>query len=371
MQRLSKNNRRMNIRKIAFFLIGFVFFIKPALGKTAFDMATAGIGARPMGMGRAYVAVSDDPNVMFMNPAGIGLQKSWGITSMSSKLMDNVDYRMIGGVYATSVGTVGIGYLSSTTPAGYLTTDIDSINGAQPITYGSTMLMLSYGRDMSEFLNNTDSLGKLSFGFNLKSVSSQFQGTDGSSNGTSVDAGLLFKANKNMSFGISVQNLSGGVAWNDGVKEDMPRTTKLGGAYNFDKGMAALDVEFGAADMPLFHGGVEYRAIDALTLRAGIDQTATAKDQTALNYTMGVGLKVSNCSFDYAYRADSSVSENSTSYFSISFQPSILDSKKMVESKSTESGASVSNPAQKQYLDGVYHSDKLQQSQRDILSYYN
>ena len=64
-------------------LIG-ILMVQPVLANTSLDLGVVGIGARPLGMGRAYVAVADDANAVFANPAGLGLQKSWSITSMST-----------------------------------------------------------------------------------------------------------------------------------------------------------------------------------------------------------------------------------------------------------------------------------------------
>ena len=377
-KRLSKNNKYLII---SLCLFGLLLPGKMALAKAAFDVTSAGIGARPMGMGQAYTAVVDDSNALFLNPAGLGLQKKWGVTTMTTKLLDRVDYKMLGGVYPTNFGTVGVGYLSASTPAGYLTTDKSSLDTAQPISYGTSLILLSYGRDLSEVIRTSDSLGKLSFGLNLKMTSSRFEGTEGSGFGTAVDAGLLLKTNTPMSWGLNVQNIGGSMNWQDAAKETVPMTTKLGGAYNFDKGVAAVDVEFGNGPA-LLHGGLEYRINDLLTLRGGIDQSAISKSETAVNFTGGVGIKVQGFSFDYAYRQDGGLASNSTSYFSISYQPPILNTNKPkvtekaapkteATPKSEQAPKIDATPEKKDVegMDGIYNPTP-QSSQGSILNYY-
>ena len=47
-------------------------------------------GARPLGMGNSYVAVSDDYSSVFFNPAGLGLIKKFGLSaSVNSNYFDN------------------------------------------------------------------------------------------------------------------------------------------------------------------------------------------------------------------------------------------------------------------------------------------
>jgi len=356
-KRLSKNNQKQ--LKIAFCLLVLTLVISPVFAKSAFDLSTAGIGARPMGMGSAYVAIADDPSAIAMNPAGIGFQKTWGVTTMSTKLMGRVDYRMLGGVYPTQYGTIGFNYLSATTPAGFLTTtDPNSLNNPQPLTYGSTVMMLSYGRNLSEIMRSSSSMGNASFGMNLKSLSNKFDGFDGSGSGMSLDVGLLMKQKSNISIGLTVQNIGGSMTWKNGTKEEMPVITKLGGAYYFDKGLAALDVEFGPAT--LVHAGVEYKLVSMLAIRAGLDQAQVSATEVANNLTTGVGINVGGVSFDYAYRMDNSLANNSTSYFSISFQPPVPAEKKLLKGKEVEDkGTTIDQPAQqKDGLDGLYNPSK-------------
>ncbi len=355
--RLSKNNQKQ--LKLAVCIFGLtLLLINPALAKSAFDLSTAGIGARPMGMGSAYVAIADDASAIAINPAGLGLQKTWGATSMSTKLMERVDYKMIGGVLPTKFGTIGFNYLSATTPAGYLTTtDPSSLTGARQITYGSTVMMLSYGRNLSEIIKSNDRMGNLSVGANLKSISNKFDGFDGSGNGMSLDLGLLFKPNANFSGGIAIQNIGGSMSWKNGANETMPMLTKVGGAYNFNKGTAALDVEFGPAT--LVHGGLEYRLVDMLSLRAGIDQAQISASETVNNFTTGVGIKVGGVSFDYAYRQDNGLANNSTSYFSISFQPPVPSEKKVLnKGKVEDKGITIDQQPEREGLDGLYNPAK-------------
>ena len=336
---------------IGLILIIIVLGALPVAAKNGIDLEIAGVGARPMGMGRASVAVADDANVIFSNPWGLGLQKSWGFTSMSTKLLGRVEYKMLGGVYPTDHGTLGIGYLAAITPAGYLTTDKSSLDSAPSLSYGSSLLLVSFGRDLNEVVNVSSGLGKLSVGANLKAVSNNLSGAAGSGSGSSLDVGFIFQPKANVMTGLNFKNLGGTVNWANGSKEDLPLITNLGGTVKFEKGLAALDLEFEGGSM-LVHGGIEYRPFKLIALRAGLDQS---------NLTGGVGIKVDGFSFDYAYRQDGDLSENSNHYISISFQPDVKVKKV----------ANISEKPEKAEVDGLYNLTKKPRGPaKNILSYY-
>jgi hypothetical protein len=164
-----------------------------------------GAGARPLGMGGAYVAAADDCNSLFWNPAGLTrIHKQEFIATFSSlytglnaKLynseFDRLGYHFIGYVYPSRMGSFGTGW-----------------NTLQSHFYDESTLCLSYGGELRE---------RLCIGLNLKRLSWKMQGNeytrmdkdipdDGASqSGFTLDLGALFKANNNLSFGFSAENL--------------------------------------------------------------------------------------------------------------------------------------------------------------------
>ena len=338
----------MNKLAVLFLLVTVLCFTAEA--KTGFDLSTAGSGARPMGMGRAYTAVSDDINAIFTNPAGLGKQKGWGLTSMSTKMMGRVDYKMLGGIYPTEHGTFGVGYLSAMTPAGYATTDKASLASAVPLSYGTSQLSLSYGIDLSEMIKISGTTANLSLGAAYRATASKFEGTDGSGTGGGLDVGVIFRPLANVSTGLTLQNVGGGINWKNGTKEELPLVTKLGAACDLGRTRVAIDVENGAG-ASLLHTGAEYRPTDNIALRLGAEQTPSGASETALNLTAGVGLKLAGFSFDYAYRQDGGLAENSNHYFSLSYQPDFRSSVAAVKTVLPAVSSEKRAPAQ---VDGLY-----------------
>lgn len=297
-----------------------------ASGKYSLDLGIAGVGARPMGMGRTFTAVADDTNALFQNPGGLALLKTWGVTSMTTKVLRKADYRLLGSVLPTEFGTFGLGYVGMNTPAGYLTTDRASLASATPISYNSSFLYLSYGYDMSKSFK-TSSLGKMGVGCNIKMINDSFNGVAGATaTGVEADLGLLIKSEK-ANFGITLTNAGSGgnVSWKSGTKEDVPSVIKLGLSFNpLSNLLVAIDAENSTIKQPmLMHGGVEWSPMSVLALRAGLDQEPSGASSAVTNITAGLGVNLSGFRFDYAYRSDALQNANSNHYISISYMPEL------------------------------------------------
>ena len=71
-----------------------------------------GAGARVFGLGRAFVALADDPSAVFWNPAGLEYVPRISFSLFHTPLVaEGASYDFIGFVYPTlQLGTVGIGY---------------------------------------------------------------------------------------------------------------------------------------------------------------------------------------------------------------------------------------------------------------------
>ncbi|OGC03726.1 hypothetical protein A2276_07710 [candidate division WOR-1 bacterium RIFOXYA12_FULL_43_27] len=88
-------------------------FVFGALVGITDDAMTIGGGARPIGMGRAFVAVVEDADAPFINPAGIAGIKGPSAMAMYTNLLDEIYYREYSGVVPAVFGTVGAGFIST------------------------------------------------------------------------------------------------------------------------------------------------------------------------------------------------------------------------------------------------------------------
>jgi predicted DNA-binding antitoxin AbrB/MazE fold protein len=288
------------------------------------DPSFIGVGARPLGMGKAGVALSDDANTIFLNPAGLGSINRLLLTSMYTTLMGDVNYMVAGGAFPIGDGsTLGLGVINSQvsdipffeadgTPAG---------NGG----FGSHVGLLSYGYNFGE-ANSTgrlsNSLKNLSLGITGKYfMQTGSGGSDAklaTGSGTSIDVGLLYSPRSGISIGLTGQNLLGSkMAYGSGAEIDIPKLIKIGGKANFKKFIVAADMDM-FDSYSLLHAGIEYRPNKMLAVRAGVDQDAVG-EETISNMTLGVGFRFEDFQFDYAYHPYSDIEENTTHFFSISF----------------------------------------------------
>ncbi|OGF51012.1 MAG: hypothetical protein A2231_11735 [Candidatus Firestonebacteria bacterium RIFOXYA2_FULL_40_8] len=158
------------------------------------------VSARPIGMGGAFVAVSDDANAILWNPAGLSQLKKIEITALYSKiywnLQDNdINRNFIGCVlpFGKNIGTAGLGW--------------ESFNSS---LYSENVILLSFSRSIFE---------GFSLGFNAKAmiktyVSNDYTAIDpvfaggNSAYGVSFDLGMLYKMTKDLSVGVTVDNVN-------------------------------------------------------------------------------------------------------------------------------------------------------------------
>lgn len=314
------------INKLLLSIITIIIFASASFAETA-DLSYSGVGARPLGMGRAFTAVPDGPNAICFNPAGIAYTPTFELTTMQTKLLNSVDYKMYGAVTSTPRGNLGINYITTITPAGYVTTDLASTANPESMAYMSSFIILSYGLNMNKVLHVGPSLGSLSLGANLKIINNFMGGvTNGRGAGYESDLGVLLSTPANINFGISIQNfLQNGVKWETGTTDKLPYALKVGTAYKpKDTGLLlSLDAEslVQSSKPILLHGGAEWVIGDTLALRCGLDQDAISQTEIIHNYTYGVGLKISGVSIDYAYRSSGLHSDANVHYVSLSFSP--------------------------------------------------
>jgi len=301
------------------------------------DPSQAAFGARPLGMGGAYVGLADDSNAIFLNPAGLAQLDKWEITSMSTKLLEKVDYRLLGGAMKLGPGTLGLGYIGLSAPAGIPRNEYGTPEGSSAITHDSHLAVVSYGLNMTEIMDSSEDMGEILVGANLKYFMKSFEGIEEAvGTGVNLDLGFMFKPdNGYYTLGLTMQNLlqDGSFTWLSGTQENPESRTRIGGTLKLC-GKDSLYSSIGTdltliADgdiglSTLFHIGAEWKPVDFVTLRAGIDQMAISKTEACNNLTAGVGLNLSGFRFDYAYHADENLEVNKTHYFSISYFDIIL-----------------------------------------------
>ncbi|NQU16805.1 MAG: PorV/PorQ family protein, partial [Candidatus Saganbacteria bacterium] len=310
--------------------------------KTADDPTRVSVGARPLGMGNAYVGLADDINSIFINPAGLTRLTQWQATYLSGKLLSEVDYLNFGMAFPTTRGVFGIGYIGSnygfsasatTIEAGRITTTTETTSYSD----NDATWLFSYARPVV-FQN-------LSFGATLKLFSKTLSGTgisNGGASGYEMDMGLLYNPNSVFSAGLTAKNIlpasmGGKILWGTGLTESFPASLKAGISLKLlgykafrqwgeHRLLVNLDTDYpvGQSNLPMtWHLGLEWRPLRFLDIRAGVDQETVPNSSGLMgitsNLTGGIGLTYKKFRFDYAYHQFTDTPGLDNHFFSISF----------------------------------------------------
>lgn len=292
------------------------------------DPMAIGVGARPLGMGKAYVGVAEDADAVFTNPAGIAGITNPKLTSMYTSLMGEVGYIVVGGAYPINdKSAVGVGIVNSST--GDIT--LTGTNGAATGEIGkwsNSVIFLSYGTyaNAIPMLKNLDR--DVLLGANLKYISSGGDGStsiaNASGSGMSADLAMLVPITHYMNVGLNYQNALGGQISRSGSTDTVSPTLKLGtqvcligregksyNPHNNRKLYANIDYDVNSNSRPNeAHLGLEFWPSSNLALRVGSDNN---------EMTAGLGLRFTGIEFNYAYHPYNGISENTTHFFSLGY----------------------------------------------------
>jgi long-subunit fatty acid transport protein len=264
-----------------------------------------GYGARPMGLGGAFVALADDANAVLWNPAGLaGLAR----TQMT-------------GMYARQMGLIPYGFVGFTQPL-----SPRSSLGAAAISAGDDAL-----RETTALLSAAHLLRPgLSLGLSIKARMATYGNNpdgawdpDGTGNhqvtgralGFGCDLGLLYDFTDRTSLGLMWRDILAPVSWQAaneagtarGGGEGVPMALVMGTAHRWSKDITmslSLDRSLHTDGVDRVAAGYENRLWNLLVLRAGYGQEIAA-DPDRL-YTLGLGLEHDlgtswRLAFDFAY----------------------------------------------------------------------
>ena len=246
------------------------------------------MGARPLGMGSAFVANADGANAIFWNPAGIVQTDHRELTMSYVELYDLVSYSSLGYAHRIEIGSIGFGLVSS-----------NDVDGA----YQETTIALSGAGEI---------YSGLSVGVNIKYLFSVANTEDiriGGGRGLALDMGCQYHVWEDVVFlGASFQNLISHVSYDREAVRDIPGqkySERLDISYKIGAGAslgrllpraqnAVLATEFSDG---YAHAGVEYTFWNIVAVRAGV-RTGNALTRAI---TAGFGLSLSAFELDYAY----------------------------------------------------------------------
>ena len=276
----------------------------------ALDMA---VGARPAGMGNSFVAVADDVNSTYWNPAGLGVLKDKEITLMHSPLYAISEMTLPGNSgmsqqflsYAHPIpgyGTAGVNITRINFGDILWTGENKDIRGI--LSVKQTILTLCYGKRLTP---------KVAMGAGIKNA--RFELGDAMNSSWTLDVGGLISLGDNSTLGFCFRNVN--VASTDAPEGEknaiLTSTISAGLDYKLSP---ETRVDIGLNNR-ILNAGLEYWTANTLAIRFGLQEDLfNPKHMPKLSG--GIGIKYNLWQLDYAYLIDSSGLGDTRNRFSVS-----------------------------------------------------
>jgi outer membrane protein OmpA-like peptidoglycan-associated protein len=272
-----------------------------AAGTTAADFLNIAVGARPAGLGEAFVAVADETSGMLYNPAGLAFSLSPELQTMYSLWPGDIYYGYMGYAQPTFTGTYGLAFQYLSSPA---TPKIVDGTAAGDFNFYDAAANLLYATRLSE---------TAAAGIVLRGIQSRLDGPAAAA--VTGDAGILFRTlEEGFSLGIAGQNLGGTLGG-----DPLPATYRAGMAFKADLPEQYSDILFSieagqTQGQPAYYAaGLEHWGAGTLGLRVGYKYIADDRQRESLDalapWRAGFSLRVQSLALDYAYQPFASLGE--------------------------------------------------------------
>jgi len=304
------------------------------VGTTAANFLLVGAGARAVGMGSAFVAVSNDITAMYWNPAGITRINQSQAMFSHAKWFADISHNYAGVIVPIqNFGTLGIHASFMNMGTMERTTIAQPDGTGETFTAGSYALGISYARSLTD---------RFAIGFNGKYLSEQIYHS--TARGIAFDIGTLFQTRLNgMNLGMSIANygtkmrMSGRDmllqadidpliegnnenlnAYLDTDAYDLPLIFRVGVSMDVLKGIAnsnliiSMDALHPNNDKEYMNVGCEYSFQQMVFLRGGYKTLWLTDSQEGLSlgaglaYRLptGIALQLDYCYQDFGYLND-------------------------------------------------------------------
>jgi hypothetical protein len=319
-------HRRLSLVVLASSAIVLGFPSDASATRYAGEFLRIGVGARALGMGSAFMGLSDDGTAAYWNPAGLATLERRELTAMHAEQFGSiVQYDFLS--YVMPIGEPGrarqaLGFSLVRLGVDQIpdTRGLEIIdqNGNGKFDYPEDRLVVDESRFVFDSDNDVallisyarDVRPGFSVGGNFKYIR-QWLGDSLRSNGFGLDAGALWIGPRGWSAGARLSDVTTTrILWNTGTNEFIAPALRVGAAKT--RAFAgrrhivtvALDVQVGFSDEQLasqahlggvtfdFHPGVEYWIERRVALRAGME---------ARNFAAGAGIRMRRFGLDYAY----------------------------------------------------------------------
>ena len=257
-----------------------------------------GAGARSLGMGRAYMGVSDDASATYWNPAGMVQLPRKELMALQATLFEDTTYTFLSyvhpsskygvwGINMTRLESDGFEKLEITVDplASQDDPDILSITNVGNFTVSQEAMTLAYGKQVTN---------KLAMGMSIKRITNTIDTF--SQSFMAVDASVFAKVKKNYRVGFAVKNA---VTQAPAESDDrLPLIIRIGNAYSLlnDRILLAADIQSGGNSGMGWNLGSEYKPTRKVAIRLGLEN----RDGEVAETTAGMGFQYKKLHLDFA-----------------------------------------------------------------------
>ncbi|MCU0452611.1 MAG: type IX secretion system protein PorQ [Bacteroidetes bacterium] len=282
----------------------------PALSQSTYQFLRHDIPARTAALGGAFLAMQDDPNLLFVNPAGLATVSS---RQVSIGYLDHLLDISAGSIaFATEwdgIGPVAIGAQFYHYGSFDRTDALLNTSG----TFSAVDLALSAGL-AHEVAPNLSVGGALTF---IHASIADYRST-----GVAVDAGVLYRIpEERLAIGASILHAGAQLSTFNGVREDLPLDVRVGVSkrpehlpvfLNLNLHRLQEDAESIGERFQRFSAGAEFELSPSLRLRLGYNnqlrkELRLGSSAGLAGFSGGFGVTVAGYLVDYAFNSYGSI----------------------------------------------------------------
>ncbi len=280
----------------------FIYAFSFAGGNSTYEFLRLDISPRASSLGGNFIAMLDDPVLLFYNPAGLStLKNNYASVGFFKHLLDiNLGY----GVYTQKLGNF------ANAGAGVIYINYGSFN--QTDRYGNEFGNFSAG-EIAFIVGLAKEYGNLKYGINTKLIYSSIAGARSIAIAFDIGGMYLFEE-QNLIVALTLNNIGTQLNSYISLKENLPFDIKFALSKKLEHLPLSLNFGLNKINEPTnkitdriknFNIGGEFNISENFDLRFGYNHERRQEMKIAptldlTGFSFGLGLKVKNYRFDYS-----------------------------------------------------------------------